>query len=112
MVIWADSMESETYIRTFSGNPFRWEEMGRKEEAEGPGEGRGHRKGAQTVEAPRTQDAARSSVTLITATCHSSHRVWHTGGTRIDVFLPTCSFRTLSAGCSLIESGFEHLLYA
>ena len=37
MGIWPDSMESETDIRTFSGNPFRWQEMGRKEEAEGPG---------------------------------------------------------------------------
>lgn len=39
MEIWADSTGCETGVRAFSGGPFRWEEVGRGEEAEGPGKG-------------------------------------------------------------------------
>ena len=54
-------------------------------------EGRGRSNGAQTREVPLTQDAARSSVTLITLNSPQGHRVWQAEGTQMDAFLPLSS---------------------
>lgn len=94
MEIWADS----TGVRLVpepSLSPFRSEEVGRGEEAEGPGKGRGPSSGAQTMEVPPTQGAACSSV-ILTSTRRRGTGSWQPGGTQMDAFLPS---QALSAGC-------------
>ena len=86
--IWAGSTGRETDVRTLSGSPFCWEEVGRKEEAEGPGKGEdmAREPKASKRHFPRT---ACSNVTQMTPTCHSWHRAWHTRGTLSAGSLPT-----------------------